>query len=827
MDPKQLSMFADLPDFVEEPEEFEEDADGNVLIPEGAIPEEIPQQFDDNLAEFMPAHELAEMASTIIELVDIDIKARAKRDKQYAEGIKRTGMGGDAPGGADFTGASRVVHPVIAESCVDFAARAIKELFPANGPVKVQSQEGLTMEMERLSQHRMNFMNHYLVHGIKEYRDVKEVCYTQLPLGGSQYQKFWWCPKEQRVKTEFIPIDDLILPYGAASFLAATRFTHRFQLTEQDYKERVKSGLYRDLSLSPNVFADEKSESATAAAKIEGKEDPDTNELMTFYDVYMSTEVEYDQLSGGEYSPYIVTIDKDSEEIVAVHRNWQPEDPLRQKLDWIIEDKFIPWRGAQGVGLFHLIGSLAAGATGALRALLDSAHINNLPTLMKMKGSRLNSQSMTAEITKIMEVEGPVGADDVRKILMPVPFNPPSPVLFQLLGWLTQAAQGVVSTASEKMADATSNTPVGTTQALIEQGAVIFSSIHGRLHASQMRAFEVIVRILKTYAPPEITQQYGFPLEQLDMKGLTLVSDPHIFSETQRFAQFQGMMQLIQTAPPGMYSPDAMLEVHRRGLQLMRIPDVDRLLPIPQPPQPVDPAQEIVNLVTGAPAPVVPDQDHESHIEAHLNWLIDPMFGRNMLFVPHLQGLLDHLKLHTVHWYNQNIQKMVNQAAQQLMVINPESPPPVDTLIGSMSDEMLMFNPELAERIATTVDETMAFIRQTTDIMTPINLDPTVAATKMMADTTMAETLRKAKKDAADIALKTTEIESRVAENMAQAQAAAEEIRIKEEKAIRDAEVEIVKNREDNMIEWGIAKAQMQNDRTLAAMPVTGGLSDD
>ena len=654
----------EISDLPEEPmEELIENEDGSVEVPMDVMSAEAPQEFDENIAERLSDTIMKSMASTLLESIEYDKESRGKRDQQYEEGIRRTGLGDDAPGGATFNGASKVVHPVLAESCIDFAARAIKEVMPAAGPVRIETVGVLTppeeLEVKKLSQ----CLNHQFTKKIREYRNVVEQKLTQLPLGGSQFTKFYPSKEKGRVVAEFVPVDNLFIPFYADSFYEAERVTHRQFLTSSEIDVRITNGQYRDVALIQSILEPEQSSSTVANDKIEGKNSSGMNEdgTRTVYEVYTWLEVVEDSFSTGSRAPYIVTIDEYGENILSVRRNWAQDDPLMQKLDWIVEDIFIPWRGAYGIGLPHLIGGLAGAATGSLRALLDSAHINNAPTLLKLKNSKLSGQTKQIDVTQVVEIEGPVGVDDIRKYLMPMPFNPPSTVLFQLLGWLTDAAKGVVSTASEKIADATSNTPVGTTQALIEQGAIIFSSIHSRLHFSQAMAFEVVLRILKQYFPEQL-QEYGIDPAAASMKGIHPVSDPNIFSEAQRMAQMQGALQLSDKAPQLYNLP----ELHKSMLSLMRIQQAERfLIPPPPQPQPMDPSAELVAFLSGQPVAVVPQQDHMSHIQVHMAYLQDPMLGMNPVMIPVTTKVLEHLREHLGHFFASRLQQAVQQQQQQ------------------------------------------------------------------------------------------------------------------------------------------------------------------
>lgn len=727
-----------LEDFLGEiPEEMIENDDGSVEI---ALEDALvaPQAFTDNLAEHLPIEFLQKTAQDLLELVEHDIKAREKRDKQYEEGIRRTGLGDDAPGGAGFSGASRVVHPVLAESCVDFAARAIKELFPAGGPVRMETDGLGTPEEEKLVQQTAKMLNDQYTRRIPEYRRVTEQELTQLPLGGSQFVKQFYDATKKRICAEFVPIDDIFVPFFADGFYEAPRQTHRQFLSQDAIEERIASGQYRDIKVVKSILEPDRSASSVATDKVEGKDSSGFNEdgVRPVYEIYVNLKIEDDQFSMGESAPYIVTIDPMETDIFSVYRNWDEMDPVRTKEEWITEDMFIPWRGAYGIGLPHLIGSLSAAATGSLRALLDSAHINNAPTLLKLKGSKMSGQTKSVDVTQIVDIEGPVGTDDIRKYLMTMPFNPPSQVLFSLLGWLTDAAKGVVSTASEKIADATSNTPVGTTQALIEQGSIIFSSIHSRLHFSQAKKFEITLRLIKKYMP-EVLQEYGLTPEMVSIKGIHPVSDPNIFSEAQRMAQLQSMMKLAEMSPQMYNQP----ELHKQALSLLKVKNFERfLVPPPPQPQPMDPAQEMLAFLSGAPIAVVPQQDHLNHIAVHLNYLKDPMMGMNPIMVQVTAKLLDHLREHLVHFFAARLahsvqmqQQQVQQQTQQLQMQGqqiqqlvmagqadpailqqlPQPPqmPPVEAVMAQASDQVVSEDTQLAQQALELITQAEKFVK--------------------------------------------------------------------------------------------------------------------
>lgn len=639
-----------------------ENEDGSVTVKGDSDDEEHEGKFFDNLAETLPDSDLRRMAADLLDLIDRDQQARARRDEQYAEGIKRTGLGDEAPGGADFEGASKAVHPVMAEGCIDFAARAMKEIFPAAGPVKAQIIGESDDEKVSKAERKTTYMNWQFTKQIREYRAELEQLLTQLPLGGSQYLKIWRDDQRERPRTEFVSIDDIFLPFSVSDFYSAHRLTHRQRITRSVFESRIRSGLYRDIDNKgdPALANQNESESSQATSTIEGKDELSYNEdgLRTIYEIYVNYEVD-DHLASEDEAPYIITVDEASSEVLAVYRNWDEEDetPCPEKLDWLVEFKFIPWRGAYGIGLPHIIGSLSGALTGALRALLDSAHINNMPGALKMKGMRTSGQTLEVSPTNITDIEGPTGIDDIRKLIMPMPFNPPSQVLFQLLDWCTAQAKGVVSTAEEKISDASNNMPVGTTLALIEQGSVVFSAIHSRMHASQAKVMEILHRINRDNLEDEETiEELGsLVVKREDFQGpidVIPVSDPNIFSEAQRYAQLQAVQQLAAQSPD-LYN---MAELNKRALKLLKFPDSDGVLNAPPEPKKLDPTSENAVAASGKQQlKVYPEQDHHTHLMSHLHFALSPIFCANPLMaMPALPALISHCKDHLIEFYKQH-----------------------------------------------------------------------------------------------------------------------------------------------------------------------------
>ena len=664
MDAYEEALGLDSDEVEEEVIELE---DGSVVV--NFTPKKSPQEapeFYANLAEEFDESMLQSLASEYLDLIDVDQQSREQRDKQYEEGLRRTGLGKDAPGGATFDGASKVVHPIMAEACVDFAASSAKELLPPDGVVKSNVKGDADRIKEETAGRKVDFLNWQLSEQVPEYRDEMEQLLTQLPLGGSQFLKWRFDAEQKRPTCEWVPIDNILLPYASTNFYTAQRVTEVQDITEDVFIQRVDAGIYVDIdsTYTSDAPLTEQTRSQEANNKIEGKQEPSKNVdgLRRVYEITCFLRLDDDNETDGARAPYILTIDETTSKVIGLYRNWEANDEKLEKLDWYVEFKFIPWRGAYAIGLPHLIGGLSAALTGALRALLDAAHINNSQTLLKLKGGRIGGQSDRIEPTQVIEIEGAPGVDDVRKIAMPMPFNQPSSVLFNLLGWLTDAAKGVVTTAEEKIADTNANTPVGTTQALIEQGAKVFSSIHARLHRSQAKSLAIISRINHWYLD-EMDNQSGSEIKVRDFAAnndIRPVSDPNIFSETQRLAQNQALLQMATSAPPGMFDLRA---VYRRVLQQLKVPGVEEVLPNPMGAKESNPALENVSMTMGRPAAAYPDQDHISHIKVHLEYANNPAYGGNPVigpsFAPHA---LEHIKQHLTLHYLQSMRAYVAQA---------------------------------------------------------------------------------------------------------------------------------------------------------------------
>ena len=800
---EDLGEMFELPEEISEVEDTE---DGGAIVRFGEDEEEeaSEREFYANLAETLPEGVMDEVAQEFLGLISKDKEARKKRDEQYEEGIRRTGLGDDAPGGAQFQGASRVVHPMLTEVCVDFSARAIKEIFPAEGPAKDYIIGDETADKVAKAQRKTRYLNWQMTQQMPEFRAELEQLLTQVPLGGAQYLKLSWDPNKRRPVPLFIGIDDIYLPYAATNFYSSERKTHVQYVTEIEYLQRVRSGMYRDVDLAPTTMDPDISKSEKANNKIEGRDSDayDTDGLRTIFEIYAIADLEE------EYglAPYIFSIDKVTGNVLSIYRNWEEGDDTLQEMQWIVEFPFVPWRGAYPIGIPQMIGGISAAATGALRALLDSAHIANFPGMLKLKGGREGGQSERIDPTEVKEIEGGAFSDDIRKIAMPLPFNQPSPVLYQLLGFLVDAGKGVVRTTLEDIADNQGNMPVGTQLARIEQGMVVFNAIHARLHDAMGRTLKVLHRLNAMYLEDEeVKDETGQLLvKRSDFLGpmdVVPVSDPNIFSEAQRFAQVQALSQRAM-ALPQIYN---VRKVEERILKQLRIPNPKELLiPAPEPKE-LNAINENVAATLGRPVSAFPQQDHLAHLQAHLDYLTSPILGGSMLMAPtFVPAILGHIKEHIALWYATHVFEVASEAAGQDIsefqkVKSTEVKKSFDQLLAAASQRVVPDAGQAFGAIPQIVQQAMGILQQLQG-MGP--QDPKMAAQ-------MAETQRKAQADQAQIAvdqarlqLEQAKMQLSAAEKQQRQQDNMQREMIKQDRLDKrqaaELEVKLVTNREDN-----------------------------
>lgn len=809
--------------------------------------------FYANLALNMEDADLEQLALQLKDAVDRDKRSREARDKEQAEAIRRTGLGHEAPGGAGFLGASRVVHPMLAKACIDFGSRAIAELFPANGPVKNYVPGEPSQERVDKSQRKAALMNWQFKVQMPEFYNEFEQLLVQDPLGGSQYMRLIWDSRRKRPVPQFIPIDEVFLPFGASNYYTSERITWAETLSQLEFENRVRQQLYRAVPIPPSSQTPAQSESAKATDKIEGKSDPSYNKanmrLVYLTETFLEIEDKIIRLAGEERVgdeardipedeplPYLVSLDDHSGKILSIVRNWEQEDKQHEPIRWMTDFPFLAWRGAVGASLGQVIGSLSASATGALRALLDSAHINNIPTLLKLKGANMPGQSIETGVGQIIEIEGGVAVDqDIRKLLMAIPYNEPSVVLLQLLGLLTQEADSVVQMTFEKFVESGTDMPVGTTLALIEQGMKVLAGIYKRMHSSMDKLIRHLHRLNKMYITDDIIKDETGELlaKRSDFEGpldVVPTSDPEVFSDVQRFAQIQMVSQRALMLPM-LYD---LRKVEELVLERTKIPNATDLLVPSTTPKEMNAVNENMAMTLGRPVAAFPEQDHLAHIQVHTDFALSPMFGSNPLIAPKFMALyVQHIVEHMVMWYVTHTVDEVSKAAEKdigelMKYRDSKTRAELDRALAAASQGVLGDGAQQFAKLPPILQKAMEMAQQYAAQQQPQdpNIQATMAVAKMSTEATNKATDSKERVAMAGLGQKAQDSKQDLtAEQIKQMQETARD-QMKEEAANRRTQVEIDSreriNTQDNMTALNIAESEVTSKEKVAVSKGTG-----
>ena len=645
--------------------------DDEVLIGDPSLDEiEVKDTgFDENLAEEIDAKELNGVASELISCYETDKEARSEWEFRYKQGLETL----DPQGGQDeeenqraSRGLSTVVHPMIAEAATQFNARAIAELYPSGGPVKTVIVGDPNEEMEEQAKRVKDYMNYQITQEMPEYFPDLDQMLFQLPLIGHTFKKVWWDANLDRQCSQFVKAEDFVVSPESKDLYTSTRYTHVIRMPRNDFNKYVQAGFY----LPSKYSSDDVDPSGDIGSEIEGVDPYNSeskDEVMTLLEMHcyqsfdgIDEDNEQDE-DNMVHLPYVVTIDYDSEKIVAVRRNWEEADERKKRRDWFVSYKFLPGTGFYGFGLYHMIGGLGKAATGSLRALLDSAAFANMQGGFKLKG-RVTGGEMQINPGEFADLDATV--DDVNKAIMPLPFKEPSQTLFNLMNAITDIGRRFASTADLNVGDVNPNAPVGSTVALIEQGSKSFSAIHKRLHYSQGQEFKLLAKLNAEYLPEEFKfAQSGvdtiiYAKDFNDRIDIIPVSDPNIFSTAQRIAQAQAVLQMSQSAP----QLHDQYEAYKRMYEAIRINNIDEVLKKPEEASKLDPITENMSLMYGKPIRAFPEQDHESHIAVHMQFISDPSLAGNPGARSMQPLLIAHIAEHIALLYRQRMQASINMS---------------------------------------------------------------------------------------------------------------------------------------------------------------------
>ena len=685
--------------------------DGSVVI--GEIEEQIaPIQvpFNANLAEFIDDTELGRISSEMVSEVQEDINSRKEWEDQYKSGLELLGMNYEDRA-EPFEGASGIVHPLLAESVTQFQAQAYRELLPAGGPVKTAIIGQETPEVTAQAERVKNFMNYQITYEMEEYDPELDQMLFYLPIVGSSFKKVYFDPSLQRAVSKFVHAEDLIVPYNATDLKTSTRICHVIRMDSNEIRKLQLSGFYKDIELPTSDSEGANYDEVRETIKdIEGiHSESSYNEELTLYEIHTDLDLPgfEDQNQMGENTglkmPYIVTIVEKSGEVLSIKRNFNEADPLRSKIPYFVHYKFLPGLGFYGFGLTHMIGGLSRASTSILRQLIDAGTLSNLPAGFKARGARIRDDETPLNPGEFRDVDM-VGMD-LRQAIMPLPFKEPSQTLYSLLGTLIDSGRRFASMADMKVGDMQGNSPVGTTMAIMERGTKVMSAIHKRLHYSQKIEFKILARIFAMGAPIYPYQVPGAPpeIKQSDFDqriDVLPVSDPNIFSMSQRIALAQTQLQLVQSNPE-IHGQNGMYQAYRKMYEALGVTNIDAVLQPPPQPMPMNPAKENQEALRGARLQAFPEQNHQAHISAHLAMIATPIAQSNASIVMTLQGhISEHIAMMSEIQAQQEITQSMTPEQQAMMQSDPNSMQQFQTQVASRSAEIAS---EVSEQYAQSI----------------------------------------------------------------------------------------------------------------------------
>ncbi len=662
-----------MADQMKQPTELQPNEDGSVDVNFG--PENLQvgpdQGHFSNLAEVLPDDVLDPLGSELYNNYTDYKTSRKDWERAYTSGLDLLGFKYDDRS-EPFKGASGATHPVLAEAVTQFQSLAYKELLPSGGPVRTQIIGLPTQPKEQQSQRVKDYMNWQIMDQMKEYEAEFDQMLFYLPLAGSAFKKVYYDDIMQRAVSKFVPADDLVVPYTATSLDDCESLIHMIRMTENDLRKQQVGGFYRDLELNPSYL--QESELEKRERQLEGTARGRDDRMYTILECHVNLDLEgfEDQGQDGQPTgiklPYIVTLEEGTRKILSIRRNYEMNDPKKDKIDYFVHFKFLPGLGFYGFGLIHMIGGLSRTATAALRQLLDAGTLSNLPAGFKMRGIKMRDEAQAIQPGEFRDVDAPGGS--LRDAFMPLPFKEPSQTLLQLMGVVVQAGQRFASIADLQVGDGNQQAAVGTTVALLERGSRTMSAIHKRLYAAMKREFNLLSRVFKLYLPPVYPydvvggQKQIMKMDFDDRVDILPVADPNIFSQTQRISLAQTELQLAASNPK-MHNQ---YEVYRNMYEALGVKDVDLILK-PKPKMiPKDPALEHIDALAAMPYRAFPGQDHQAHITAHLNFMATNMVRNNPMVMGAVEkNCLEHISLMAQEQVELEFREEMQQMQQHAM----------------------------------------------------------------------------------------------------------------------------------------------------------------
>ena len=646
------------------------DFDPNVQ-PQGGM------EHGSNLAEELDDTTLGRLGSDLNENYMQYKASRKDWEDSYTKGLDLLGFKYVNPT-QPFQGASGATHPVLAEAVTQFQAQAYKELLPAMGPVRTQVLGRPSREKDEQAVRVKNFMNYQLMDVMKEYEPEFDQMLFYLPLSGSSFKKVYYDELLGRAVSKFVQADDLIVPYTATSLADAEAVMHVIKMSENDLRKNQVAGFYRDVELKPGY--DQETEVEKKERQLEGIKKTRDEDIFTLIECHVNLDLEGFEDVGpdgeptGIKLPYIVTIESNSRNVLSIRRNYQQNDPLKNKIQYIVHFKFLPGLCFYGFGLIHMIGGLSRTATTALRQLLDAGTLSNLPAGFKQRGIRVRDEAQAIQPGEFRDVDAPGG--NIKDAFMTLPFKEPSQTLLQLMGIVVSAGQRFAAIANMQVGDGNQQAAVGTTIALLERGSRVMAANHKRLFVGLKQEFQLLAGVFKTYLPPEypydvVGAQRNIKVADFDDRiDIVPIADPNIFSQSQRISMAQTQLQLAM-ANPQLHN---LYEAFRTMYQAIGVKDIDKILPPPPQPSPLDPAVENIMALSSKPFQAFKGQDHQAHITSHLAFMSSNLARNNPMILGALEkNCFEHISMMAQEQIEVEFREemMQLQQMQQMAAQNP------------------------------------------------------------------------------------------------------------------------------------------------------------
>jgi hypothetical protein len=656
-------------------------------------PGQVDNEFNENLADVLDEGDILSLASDLASDIENDLSSRKDWEKMYKDGITLLGLKFEERT-EPWDGACGVFHPMITEAVVRFQSETIMETFPAKGPVRTNIVGKETPKKKEAAARIEEDMNWQLTEKMPEFRLEHEKMLWNLPSAGSAFKKVYYDPSLERQVSIFVPAEDVILPYGTSDLKTSYRITHRMRKSKNDLIKLMHAGFYREVELG---------EPAKYLSDIQDKKDKETGFSASYDDRFELYEVHADlDMPGFEDAddegptgialPYVVTMIRGTNDVLAIRRNWKEEDDLQLKRDHFVHYQYIPGYGAYGFGLFHLIGGFAKSATSIMRQLVDAGTLSNLPGGLKARGLRIKGDDTPIAPGEFRDVD--LGSGNIRDNILPLPYKEPSAVLAALMDKIVDEGRRFAATADLKISDMSNQAPVGSTLAILERTLKVMSAVQARVHYAFKQELQLLAGIIRDYTP----ESYDYEpddgsrnIKQDDYHNVEIVpvSDPNAATMSQRVVQYQAVIQLATSAPQIYNLP----MLHRQMLDVLGIKHADKLVPLEEDQKPADPVSENMNALMGKPLKAFLYQDHESHIKVHTAAMQDPIVQQLVGQNPQAQMIMGAMQAHIAEHVGYAYRQKIEQA------LGVSLPNPEDELPPEMEKEISRLMAEAAPQV--------------------------------------------------------------------------------------------------------------------------------